>query len=233
MAETHHDEEEHHDEGRHAGGSTATAPKGGESAKKHKETLIVIAIGILGLVLAYLTYRSRSSSSTTSSSTVPSSVAGGGGNTQTLQSEITTLGQGLKTLGTNQAQLAQTLQAQSTANQAAQSGLAAQISALSTQLKSEMASSPQQATAATAGPAPTVPTITIGGTTYKILGLATNIKANVGGGAPVFFGNANAIAQGPTMDVPGNYAYTPASYANLITPLAPGAPRENVTHSAA
>jgi hypothetical protein len=40
---------------------------------------------------------------------------------------------------------------------------------------------------------------------------------SVGGGAPVYFGNANAVAQGPQAATPGSYAYVPASYGDLVS----------------
>lgn len=40
---------------------------------------------------------------------------------------------------------------------------------------------------------------------------------NVGGGAPVYFGNANSVAQGSAGEqVAGNYAYTPVQYSGLV-----------------
>lgn len=39
---------------------------------------------------------------------------------------------------------------------------------------------------------------------------------NVGGGAPVFFGNASTLAQGPQYEKPGSDIYTPVGYSNQI-----------------
>lgn len=56
------------------------------------------------------------------------------------------------------------------------------------------------------------PTITINGTKFDVLG---NVGGTTGytvyGGAPVYFGNANSVAQGPTADKPGAFEYTPAT----------------------
>lgn len=45
---------------------------------------------------------------------------------------------------------------------------------------------------------------------------------NVGGGAPVYFGNASALAQGAQYEKPGQDIYTPVGYGNQIasTPVA-------------
>jgi hypothetical protein len=43
---------------------------------------------------------------------------------------------------------------------------------------------------------------------------------NVGGGAPVYFGNANAVAQGLQYVQPNNFAYTPVQYESLVSPTA-------------
>lgn len=82
-------------------------------------------------------------------------------------------------------------------------------------------------TTGTNTPSPTLPglgQITIGNTQYDILGQITGGTPgnaqfsgyNVGGGAPVFFGNANAVAQGPQAETVGSYAYTPSQYGTLI-----------------
>lgn len=39
---------------------------------------------------------------------------------------------------------------------------------------------------------------------------------NVGGGSPVYFGNANASAQGQAAETPGSFVYTPEAYANFV-----------------
>jgi hypothetical protein len=63
-------------------------------------------------------------------------------------------------------------------------------------------------------------TITIGGKEYAILGKAGSSALGVTGGAPVFFGDGNAVAQGAAAKAgaerDNGYAYTPIEYANLI-----------------
>ena len=63
-------------------------------------------------------------------------------------------------------------------------------------------------------------TITIGGKQYAILGRAGSAVYQVGGGAPVYFGSANSIAQGSAAEAQaaknGGYAYTPIEYASQI-----------------
>jgi len=39
---------------------------------------------------------------------------------------------------------------------------------------------------------------------------------NVGGGAPVYFGNVTTMKQGPTNEKPGAFAYTPITYKNEV-----------------
>jgi hypothetical protein len=64
-------------------------------------------------------------------------------------------------------------------------------------------------------------TIDIGGKQYVILGEAGKDVYQVGGGAPVYFGSANSIAQGSAAEQHatqnGGYAYTPIEYANLVS----------------
>ena len=45
---------------------------------------------------------------------------------------------------------------------------------------------------------------------------------NVGGGAPVYFGNINSASQGPQYEKAGNYVYTPVQYEGLISAGNPG-----------
>jgi hypothetical protein len=63
-------------------------------------------------------------------------------------------------------------------------------------------------------------TITIGGKQYAILGRAGQKVYQVAGGAPVYFGSGNSVAQGKAAEEQaakdGGYAYTPIEYANLI-----------------
>ena len=40
---------------------------------------------------------------------------------------------------------------------------------------------------------------------------------DVGGGAPVFYGNATDLSQGSALALPGNYVYTPAEFASQVT----------------
>ena len=74
-------------------------------------------------------------------------------------------------------------------------------------------------------------TISIGGTQYDVLGLASNPQYQVYGGAPAYFGNANSVAQGDAAKqaaiASGGYVYTPATYSSLVYPTGgqpPGVP---------
>lgn len=62
--------------------------------------------------------------------------------------------------------------------------------------------------------------ITIGGKQYIILGKAGGTQYAVGGGAPVFFGSGNSIAQGTAAEQAaeknGGYAYVPVEFKNLV-----------------
>lgn len=49
------------------------------------------------------------------------------------------------------------------------------------------------------------------------LGVWGSPHYQVGGGAPVYFGNANSLAQGPQAEVPGADVYTPVAYASLVS----------------
>ena len=63
-------------------------------------------------------------------------------------------------------------------------------------------------------------TITIGGKQYAILGRAGQEVYQVGGGAPVYFGNGNKVEQGSAAEAAaaksGGYAYTPIEYVSQI-----------------
>lgn len=43
---------------------------------------------------------------------------------------------------------------------------------------------------------------------------------DVGGGAPVFYGNATDLSQGSALALPGNYVYTPIQYSPLVSSTA-------------
>jgi hypothetical protein len=62
------------------------------------------------------------------------------------------------------------------------------------------------------------------GKTYVVLGtMNANTQFtgyNVGGGAPVYWGYATTMKQGPTNEKPGAYAYTPITYKNEVAKVA-------------
>lgn len=98
-----------------------------------------------------------------------------------------------------------------------------------TAAEQQQASNPTSASSPPKSTSPTTPnyqTIDIGGTVYDVLG-ALGAKSGsgyeytgyeVGGGAPVYAGNAaGGVAQGYGNYAPGNYLYTPVANQNLIS----------------
>jgi len=81
-------------------------------------------------------------------------------------------------------------------------------------------SNPPPASTGTETPSKGFGTITIGGKQYAILGRAGSQVYQVGGGAPVYFGNGNSVAQGSAAEQAaaksGGYAYTPIEYIDQI-----------------
>lgn len=88
---------------------------------------------------------------------------------------------------------------------------------------------PQGALAQTSGGTAPTPVASPGMGTINLPGIGQSIVLgqigqggsytgyNVTGGAPVYFGNANAVSQGAGQETAGAYAYTPISYANLVS----------------
>jgi len=91
---------------------------------------------------------------------------------------------------------------------------------------------PAPATSSYGGAAPSGSTgygvETINGQEYIVLGSTAQPLFEVGGGAPVFFGNANGVSQGTAAEAnakaTGGYAYVPIQYQSFVSPTAIGAP---------
>lgn len=191
-----------------------------DKTKQRRDAKIAIAVGLVGVILAWLTLRKSSSSSSSSTTAAPrtSGTPAGYGTVANGGADISSLG-GILSSGFQQLQ-------------AGQSQLSAQIGALSP------SSTAGSGTGAGAGeaPAPPVAPATIGYGTIPtaqglmdILGPAGGNVYQVGGGAPVYFGNASSLAQGSAAAqaaASGGYAYTPVAFggqvAKTATPQAPG-----------
>ena len=203
--------------GTEGAGAGALGKKGKDAKAKHHENLLYIGIALVGVIITFLIYRSnkaaqQSGTALTSSPPVSGNVAGSGsGGTATdpyaeagvnaLQSQFQQQGQAI-------------------------SGLQSLLTTLQSEVGSMQASPPASSTPAPAAAAtPATPGygyINLPGIGQSvILGQITDASQdftgyNVGGGAPVYFGNANGAAQGPGGETQGNYAYTPVAYAGLV-----------------
>jgi hypothetical protein len=178
---------------------------------------IAIGGGIAALVGAYLIIRSRKSSSTATSSTTAA-----GGTAQTVYPTSSGI-----TGDTNQGDYYAGILNQLNSNDSA---LSSQLTGLGTSITSAInagtaAANPSTGAtntgSASGSSVPAYQTINLPGIGQAdVLGqIGANGQYtgyNVGGGAPVYFGNANAVAQGPQGEQPGNYAYTPVQYQGLI-----------------
>jgi hypothetical protein len=230
-------QEEHEEHGEHepkpehkaklGTGADAGAPgTPAEKAKKqHRDNMILIVIAVVGVIVTYLIYRSNNANAAAANPTSATPVTngnvagysgaggGGGGGYDSMLSSLTT---------------------QEQANGQALAGLQTLLGNLGQELQTA-ASGPgaSNGNGATNGPSPAAAanpgygSIDIGGQSYDILGEAGSSSVyNVGGGAPVYFGNANSIAQGKqaeqTAVAQHGYEYVPAEYGSLIG-SAPGA----------
>lgn len=142
-----------------------------DKQKQGRDRLIVIGVALVGLVLAYLTYKHSKSTTTTAATTYaatpgypPASSGQSSATASYFQQGIQQLGTAISALGAQQkaavTQIAQMQQAQATATAQSQAGLVAAISALGTQLKADLASSPQQAQSVGGTGTVSVPTTT-------------------------------------------------------------------------
>lgn len=198
-----------------------------KSDKDKNRTYLLIGVGVVGLIIAYLTLKSISNKNAAATGTgtvsTPSYAYGNVGagnpyNTQMayLNSSLTGVDQELSALLASETTLSKEIKTQT-----------AQIGTLRAKIAAGSGTTGGHGTASSTGGNRTTSngqqngvaaqTITIGGVSYDILGRTTHLTFEVGGGAPVYFGNANAISQGPGQDLPGNYAYVPEQYNNLVT----------------
>jgi hypothetical protein len=145
--------------------------------QKHHTQLILVAVGIAGVIVTWLIYRSRSStSSTTATTTTPTNTTG------------TVAGAS----GSGSDPYADALAGQ---NQQAISGLSQLITSLQSEVSTMQASPAPAPAPAAAAPTPTTSSngfgqTTIGGKVFDILGNVTNglfNGFNVGGGEPVYY----------------------------------------------
>lgn len=197
-----------------------------KAKKQHRDNLIIIVVGLLGVIVTFLIYRKNAaagSTSTAATSGLPSSsgtVAGSGSSGDDYADQMVE-------------------QLQSTSDQQTQaiSGLQTALTNLESEI-SQMGSGPPAgstppATQTTAGPSQGYGTISIGGVLYDILGQSGQAQYQVGGGAPVYFGNANGVAQGQAAEAAaakgGGYSYVPDQYKNLISPTAAPVPAGGTT----
>lgn len=183
-----------------------------DAKKKHRDNMILIGVAIVGVILTFLIYRSRQSSSTSTTATtsppVSGTVAGGtGGDPYTQQA----LGSITNALG----QQTSALQG---------------ISSLLTTLQSEVGQNVQASPPPSSSPAPVAaaPPATPGYGYINLPGIGQSVILGylgqgsytgyeVGGGAPVYFGNAAGVSQGSAQETAGDYAYTPVQYAPLVS----------------
>jgi hypothetical protein len=183
----------------------------------------VVVGGVVGGVLLYKWYKARQAAAASSSTT---------GTTGTAST--TTAGAG--TTGTDQSYTPPTATV-TLPGGASYSGPAAGLGTVISQLQPPTAASttptpaPSTGTAPAAAPSgPGYGEIPINGADYVVLGPAGGPVYQVGGGAPVYFGNADQIAEGSAAEAAaaksGGYAYTPVAYSGLVasTPMqqAPG-----------
>jgi hypothetical protein len=193
-----------------AAASTGPISKG-DFLKAHRTELLVGGAGLVAAIALYVKSKNSSSSST---STTPASTTdepveydGGGAGNGTgggyggeLEEQIAALGQQLAAISPS-GQL---------------------LNPVAGSLTGPSGTSAASQAAATS---PGYGTIDIGGTDYIILGQpSTEDLYQVGGGAPVYFGNGNGVAQGSAAEqaalADGGYAYTPESDASLVSPTA-------------
>lgn len=206
------DEDEDAPEGAGAG---ALGKKGKNAKGKHHENLLYIGIALVGVIITFLIYRSNkaaqaSGTALTSSPPVSGQVVGSSGTSGTATDPYAEAG--VNALTSQFQQQGQAI-----------SGLSSLLQTLQTEVGSMQASPPAAAPVAAATPAtPGYGYINLPGIGQSvILGQVTDSSQdftgyNVGGGAPVYFGNANGVAQGAAGETQGNYAYTPVAYASLV-----------------
>lgn len=194
-------------------GAGALGKKGKDAKAKHHENLLYIGIALVGVIITFLIYRSNkqaqaSGTALSSSPPVSGQVAGqGSGGTATDPYAEA----GINALTSQFQQQGQAI-----------SGLSSLLTTLQSEVGS-MQASPPVTTPAAAAPAatPGYGYINLPGIGQSIIlgqvGQGQTFSGyNVGGGAPVYFGNANGVAQGSQGEVAGNYAYTPVAYASLV-----------------
>lgn len=187
-----------------------------DAKKKHRDNMLLIGVAVVGVILTFLIYRSNkakasSSTSSTTSSALPTTagypLGGSSGDPYTQQA-----------LGSISDQLGQ----QTSALQ----GLVAAINNMGTGAGQSLQASPPAGT-----PAASAPPATPGYGYINLPGIGQSVILGelspggysgyqVGGGAPVYFGNANAVSQGTGQETASNYAYTPVGFASLVSPTA-------------
>lgn len=123
--------------GEHAGHEGPAKPKG-EAASKKKRDMLLIVLAVVGLILTFIVYSRSKSSSATATTTPPTGTLAGGGSSGTNEPQAQSIAAALNSY--EQAaqaaytQLANQQTADQNANTAAQSGLAASLGAITTQL---------------------------------------------------------------------------------------------------
>lgn len=186
-----------------------------------RNTKIAVGVGgVAGIVLIWRYYKNKqaASSSSTSPSTLSVAAAptssGGGGTPPT--STISTPGGGSYSGPPSDLNEAACILSGGTWNPTTSTC----TPAASTSTSTTGTSTPTPGTSSPANPG--YGTITINGQQYIVLGPAGGAVYQVTGGAPVYFGNANGVAQGSAAEAnaakQNGYAYTPVQYAPFVAP---------------
>lgn len=197
-------------------GAGALGKKGKDAKAKHHENLLYIGIALVGVIITFLIYRSQkanqaSGTALSSSPPVSGQVVGSSGSSGTSTDPYAEAG-------------VNALQSQVQQQGQAISGFTALLNTLQSEVGSMQASPPAASSTPTAAATPATPGygyINLPGIGQSVIlgqvGAGQTFSGyNVGGGAPVYFGNANGVAQGSAGEVAGNYAYTPVAYASLV-----------------
>jgi hypothetical protein len=212
--------------------------------KISKTTWIYLGLAGGALVLTYLIYEHSKGSSGSSSSSSPTvgtpvnpaeiAVPTGGGSTYQPGTEMQAYQQGIQdALSIVQAQQGTGAEGSSstTPSSSSGSGTSSQTTPVATTPVTTTPVTtyqPTQPVTITQLPSQTVsnstptyqypPVVQTADGQMYVLGQWPNTTSNyqVYGGAPVYFGNATTLAQGPQYEQPGNYIYTPVQYKSEI-----------------
>lgn len=179
---------------------------------------LLVVGGVAAAYLLYTRVRAKSAAASTSSTTAapaPSATD----STSSDQATAMAIEQGAQQQAQSNAQLAQTIQSNEAA---AFANLEAQIAQMfpSGGSGTSSTSTTPPTSSTTPAPPPSSPGMGIVQTNLGPmvwLGVWGQAHYNVGGGAPVYFGNAQNLNQGSQYEIAGNDIYTPVAYAGLVS----------------